>query len=48
VVVEDLGVAPMSDGVEVEAECLGVGEQHGGQPGDPPRQQGLLAGRVVR
>jgi hypothetical protein len=43
-IVEDFGVAPMGDGMEVEAELLGVGEQDGGQSGDPPREQGLLAG----
>src|SRR5436305_857644 len=37
-------VGSMGDGMEVEAELLSVGEQDGGQPGDPPREQGLLAG----
>ena len=44
VVLQGLGVAAVGDGVEVEAERLGLGEQQRRQPGDPPRQELLLVG----
>ena len=44
VVLEDFGFTPKGDGMEIEAEFLGLGKQQRSQAGDPSGQQSLLAG----
>jgi hypothetical protein len=41
-VLQDLRVAPIRDGVEVQTEGLGFREEQRRQSGDPPGQQPLL------
>src|SRR5208337_1589338 len=44
VVVEDFGFASKGDGMEIQAEFLGLGKQQRSQGGDSSGQQSLLAG----